>query len=61
MTLQYKSSDFERYDPKLIAVETFACTIDEVVDLEITKFLIANNCNHVNWVGLSLMFRKKVM
>ena len=54
-----KSSDFERYDPKLIVVETFACTLDEVLDLGITKFLRANNCNLVNWVGFSLMFRKK--
>ena len=55
-----KSSDFERYDPKLIVVETFACTLDEVLDLGITKFLRANNCNLVNWVGFSLMLRKKV-
>lgn len=54
-----KSLDFERYDPKLIVVEAFAYKLDEVMDLEITKFLTANNYNLVNWVGLSLMFRKK--
>lgn len=54
-----RSLDLKRYDPKLIVIETFARKLDDVLELDITKFLSANNYNLVNWVGLSLVFRKK--
>jgi len=54
-----ESLDFERYHPKVIVVETFANDIKMILDLPILRFLDKKNYTLINWVGLSLFFKKK--
>lgn len=52
-----QSLDFDRYAPKLIAVEIHAITIDTVLKDELYRFLNSKGYQLVNWVGQTLMFR----
>ena len=54
-----KSLDFSRYQPGLILVESYAEEIEKVITLPIYQFLHEKNYELINWVGLSLFFRKK--
>lgn len=54
------SLDFERYQPRLIAVETHKTTLDEVVKEDICQYLTEKGYVIVNWVGLTLLFRREV-
>ncbi|MEM6396515.1 MAG: FkbM family methyltransferase [Bacteroidota bacterium] len=52
-----QSLDFDRYRPRLIAVEIQATTLDDVLADELYRFLMARGYQLVNWVGQTLMFR----
>ena len=54
-----QSLDFDRYDPKVIVVETFAKDMKMILDLPIFRYLEEKNYTLINWVGLSLFFKKK--
>ena len=53
------SLDFQRYQPKLIAVETHKTTLDEVMKEDLYLYLTSLGYIMVNWVGLTLLFRRK--
>lgn len=52
-----KSLDFERYKPKVIAIESHLDDFDQVQRGEIYKFLIQKNYKLANWVGITLIFK----
>lgn len=54
-----QSLDFERYSPRLIVVETQLETLEEVMREATYLLLKEHNYDLVNWVGMTLMFRKR--
>lgn len=54
-----QSLDFDRYRPQLIAVETQLETLDAVLQDNTFRFLQEKGYALVNWVGMTLMFRRK--
>ncbi|MCB0566748.1 MAG: FkbM family methyltransferase [Phaeodactylibacter sp.] len=54
-----RSLDFERYAPRLIAVETHYPTFDEVKNDALYQLLTGLGYVLANWVGLTLLFRRK--
>lgn len=53
-----KSLDFDRYAPRIIAVETQLETLRAVQAEPTYRFLREQGYDLVNWVGMTLMFRK---
>ena len=53
-----KSLDMERYQPKVIVFETNAGELKNVLKSDVYKYLTALDYDLVNWIGLSLIFRK---
>ena len=53
-----KSLDFDRYAPRIIAVETQLETLEDVMQDDTYLLLSARGYDLVNWVGMTLMFRK---
>lgn len=50
-----KSLDFNRYDPKLIAIESHLPIFSEIVKTELYQFLIEKKYTLVGWCGLTLL------
>lgn len=55
-----ESLSFERYSPGLILVELHQSTIDEVRASPLYQFLTDKGYDLVNWVGPTLIFKRKV-
>ncbi len=53
-----ESLDFDRYQPKLIAIEIQEDKLPEVMESELYRFLADKGYVMVNWVGQTLMFEK---
>jgi Methyltransferase FkbM domain len=53
-----QSLDFDRYQPQVIVIESYANRLAEVVTLDLYKFLQQQDYDLVNWAGLSLIFKK---
>jgi hypothetical protein len=53
-----QSLDFERYHPFLICVESLAATMEEIQDDPVYQYLIDRGYSMVNWVGLSIIFKR---
>ena len=53
-----QSLDFDRYNPKVILVESTSETLDLVEQEEVYVFLKAKDYTLINWVGISLIFKK---
>lgn len=51
-----QSLDFERYQPKVICVESWAATLGEVVSSDLYRFCVDRNYVLVNWVSANLIF-----
>ena len=54
-----KSLDFERYAPKVVAVETHLQDLDAVADSELYQFITAKGYSLAGWCGLTLVFRRR--
>lgn len=54
-----RSLDFERYAPRLVAVETHRALFTEVVETELYQSLIAKGYCLVGWTGLTLLLASK--
>jgi len=54
-----KSLNFSRYQPGIIVVESYAKEVDGVTKLPIYQFLRQKNYILINWIGLSLIFKRK--
>ena len=54
-----RSLDFGRYAPRLVAVETHHSTFDGVKNDELCQLLTGQGYVLANWVGLTLLFRRK--
>ena len=54
-----QSLDFKEYAPRLIAVETHQVTLDAVMQDDLYQFLIGKGYDMINWVGLTLLFKRK--
>lgn len=54
-----RSLDFNRYAPKLIAVELYQSLLTEVIETELYKFLLSKNYCLVGWCGLTLLMASK--
>lgn len=54
-----KSLDFDQYNPKLIAIETYKPLLSEVIKTELYQFLIEKNYDLVAWCGLTLLMANK--
>lgn len=54
-----QSLSFERYSPGLILVELHLATLDKVMASPLYHYLIDKNYNLVNWVGPTLVFKRK--
>ncbi len=52
-----RSLDFERYQPKTIAVESHFRALEEVLNDEVYLFLIEQGYEMINWVGLTVLYR----
>jgi len=52
------SLDFTKYKPKVIIIETYHDKLEQVLQSNIFNYLKERNYNLVNWVGLSLIFKK---
>ncbi len=48
--------DFERYHPKVICVETWESTIEDVMQSALYAFMIDQGYVLVNWINLNLIF-----
>lgn len=53
------SLDFDRYSPRLIAVETHKERLEAVEKEQLFEFLRDKGYSMVNWVGLTLLFKHK--
>jgi len=51
-----KSLDFERYQPKIILIESHLLNIDLIIKSDLYLFLKKRGYHFINWVGLSLFF-----
>lgn len=51
------SLDFDRYRPKVVAVESHATTLDDLMEQDLFKFLRERGYMLANWCGLTLIFR----
>jgi len=56
-----KSLDFDRYAPRLLAVETFKPLFSQVVETDLYKFLAAKGYCLVGWNGLTLLLASPVL
>jgi len=54
-----ESLDFNRYQPKIIVVESYVTEMEDIKNLPIYQFLEQKNYVLINWVGLSLFFKRK--
>jgi hypothetical protein len=54
-----KSIDFNKYSPKVIAVETMAKNLTQLQDSRPFQFLIEKDYELINWVGMTLIWKKK--
>ena len=54
-----ESLNFDKYKPKVIAVETDAKSMDEVQDGKIYQFLKEQDYQLINWVGMTLIWEIK--
>ena len=55
-----KSLDFERYKPRLIAVESASSTIDDVKNSDVYVFLLDKGFMMIGWCGLSLIMSSEL-
>jgi len=55
------SLDFQRYDPRLIAVETHAVAFTEVCEAAVYQYLLGKGYCLVGWCGLTLLMANKAM
>ena len=53
-----QSLDFDRYAPKMIAVETHEVTLDALQKDPLFDYLTAKGYTMVNWVGLTVLFMR---
>ena len=53
-----QSLDFERYQPKVIVVESTSETLAKAENEETYKYLKSKDYDLINWVGISLVFKK---
>lgn len=53
-----QSLDFERYNPKMIAVETHEVTLDALQKDPLFDYLTNEGYTIVNWVGLTVLFMR---
>lgn len=53
-----KSLDFERYAPKVIAIESQLGKFKDVQQADEYEFLLNKGYDFVNWVGMTLIFKK---
>jgi len=51
-----QSLDFEKYQPRLIVVETHLTNMDLILESELHRFLVNKNYKMVNWVGFTLFY-----
>ena len=56
-----QSLDFERYVPKLIAVETHKVLFTEVTETPLYKFLFSHDYCMVGWCGLTLLMANNAL
>lgn len=54
-----KSLDFNLYAPRIIAVESQYDRLDKIQTEDTYRFLMDNNYELVNWVGMTLVFLRK--
>ena len=54
-----KSLDFEKYNPKLIAVETHYALFTDVYESPLFRFLLSKDYCLVGWCGLTLLMANK--
>ena len=52
-----RSLDFDKYRPRVIAVEFQAKRVQEVLESDLYAFLQGKGYSLINWVGLTLFFR----
>jgi hypothetical protein len=52
------SLDFQKYQPQLIAAECLDVSLEKVLESKIYKFLKAQGYEMVNWVGITLLFKR---
>ena len=55
------SLDFDRYKPKLVAVESHHPLFSEVCESDIYRFLIEKNYCLVGWCGLTLLMASEIL
>ena len=55
------SLDFDRYQPKLIAVETHRALLTEVIKEPLYQFLVEKNYCLVGWCGLTLLMANQAL
>ncbi len=51
-----KSLDFERFQPKIVVVESQARALNQVLNSEVYRYLTARGYDLFNWTGPSLLF-----
>jgi len=51
-----KSLDFEKYQPKIILIESHLMNIDLIINSDLYLFLEEKEYHFINWVGLTLFF-----
>lgn len=56
-----KSLDFDRYDPSLIAVETYNTLFSDVAESDLYRFLRSKEYCLVGWCGLTLLMANKTL
>ena len=53
-----KGLDFDIYEPKIILVESFLQTVEDVLESETNALLLKQGYHLFNWVGLTLFYKK---
>jgi len=51
-----KSLNFEKYQPKIILIESHLMSIDLIIKSDLYLFLEEKEYHFINWVGLTLFF-----
>jgi len=54
-----RSIDFDRYQPRVVIIESHIRSLEELMDSEEFKLLTANGYNMFNWTGPSVLFLRK--
>lgn len=49
--------DFARYSPRVILIESHLAAIDDILNSELHRLLVARGYDLANWVGLTLFYR----